>query len=116
MERTYAVYIVANRRRGTIYVGVTNDLVRRTYEHREGLYDSFTRKHGCRHLVWFDSTADISVAIAHEKRIKKWLRPWKDQLIEAANPDWRDLWWDIIGSQPSIGTTDGSSPPMSSRP
>ncbi|MFN4212256.1 MAG: GIY-YIG nuclease family protein [Devosia sp.] len=110
------MYIVANRRRGTIYVGVTNDLVRRTYEHREGLYDSFTRKHGYKHLVWFETTDDISAAIAHEKRVKKWLRQWKDELIEAANPDWRDLWWDLIGPQPTIETTDGPTPPMSSRP
>jgi putative endonuclease len=100
MDRNYFVYIVANRRRGTIYVGVTNDLVRRVHEHREGIYDSFTRKHGCKHLVWFDLTGDVNAAIAHEKRVKKWLRPWKDALIEKQNPDWRDLWWDIIGPRP----------------
>jgi putative endonuclease len=99
MLRSYYVYIVANRKRGTIYTGVTNDLVRRVYEHREGLVDGFTKTHDCKHLVWFATHEDIQAAIAHEKRLKKWLRPWKDDLIEQANPEWRDLWWEIIGPQ-----------------
>ncbi|MGV8831686.1 MAG: GIY-YIG nuclease family protein [Devosia sp.] len=99
MLRGYYVYIVASRKRGTIYVGVTNDLVRRVYEHREGLVDGFTKTHGCTHLVWFATHEDIEAAILHEKRLKKWLRPWKDTLIEQTNPDWRDLWWEIIGPQ-----------------
>lgn len=96
MGNSYFVYIMANRRHGAIYVGVTNDLVRRTYEHREGLVEGFTRRYGCKHLVWYEVHGDISQAIQQEKRIKKWLRAWKDQLIETTNPDWRDLWWDII--------------------
>ena len=100
MERSYAVYIMANRRNGTIYTGVTNDLIRRVHEHREGLFDGFTKQHGCKHLVWFDVTDDIEAAIAHEKRLKKWLRPWKDEMIERDNPEWRDLWWEISGQQP----------------
>jgi putative endonuclease len=100
MEREYYVYIVANRKHGAIYTGVTNDLVRRVHEHREGVVDGFTREHGCKHLVWFETHTDIDAAIQREKRIKKWLRTWKDELIEATNPDWRDLWWEIIGPQP----------------
>ena len=100
MGRTYFVYIITNRRHGTVYTGVTNDLVRRTYEHREGVHDGFTRKWGCKRLVWFEPHDDIEEAILREKRIKKWLRPFKDELIEQTNPEWRDLWWDIIGPQP----------------
>ena len=96
MERSYAVYIMANRRHGTIYTGVTNDLIRRVQEHREGQFDGFTKQNGCTHLVWFDTTDDIEADIAHEKRIKKWRRSWRDALIEKTNPHWRDLWWDII--------------------
>ena len=99
MEREYYVYIVANRKHGTIYAGVTNDLVRRVYEHREGEIDGFTREHGCKHLVWFETHTDVDAAIQREKRIKKWRRRWKDELIEATNPDWRDLWWEITGPQ-----------------
>ena len=99
MERTYAVYIMANRHNGTIYTGVTNDLVRRVHEHREGLFDGFTKQHGCKNLVWFELADDIEAAITHEKRLKKWLRPWKDEMIEKTNPEWRDLWWDIIRPQ-----------------
>src|SRR5690606_29367759 len=100
MERTYFVYIVASRKRGTVYTGVTNDLVRRTQEHREGLVPGFTKQHNCKRLVWFETHEDIEVAIQREKQVKRWRRPWKDELIEASNPDWRDLWWEIIGRQP----------------
>jgi putative endonuclease len=96
MGRDYFVYIVASRKRGTVYTGVTNDLVRRTYEHREGLVDGFTKRHGCKHLVWYEIHGEIEAAILREKQIKAWRRVWKDELIEAMNPDWRDLWWDII--------------------
>lgn len=96
MGQSYFVYMVANRRHGALYTGVTNDIVRRAYEHREGLVEGFTRTHDCKHLVWFATHGDITAAIQHEKRLKKWLRPWKDVLIEETNPDWRDLWWEII--------------------
>ena len=99
MQRSYFVYIVASRKHGTLYTGVTNDLVRRTSEHREGLIPGFSKTHGCRHLVWFEVHEDINEAIVREKRVKKWLRQWKDALIEADNPYWRDLWWEIIGPQ-----------------
>lgn len=95
----YFVYIMANRRHGTIYVGVTNDLVRRVHEHREGLVPGFTRTHNCKRLVWFEPHSAIDAAIMREKLIKKWHRSWKDRLIEEQNPDWRDLWLDIIGPQ-----------------
>ena len=100
MGKTYFVYIVTNRKHGTVYTGVTSDIVGRTYEHREGVLPGFTRTHGCKRLVWFEMHEDVYEAIAAEKRIKKWQRAWKDRLIEEANPDWRDLWWDIIGPEP----------------
>ncbi len=93
----YFVYMMANRKHGTLYTGVTNDLLRRTHEHREGLVRGFTKKHGCNMLVWFEPYDAIEFAIAHEKRLKKWHRAWKERMIEERNPDWRDLWWQISG-------------------
>ena len=84
------------RKRGTVYTGVTNDLLRRVSEHREGRIPGFTKTYGCKHLVWFETTDDIEAAILREKQLKKWRRSWKEALIEAGNPDWRDLWWEII--------------------
>jgi putative endonuclease len=94
-----AVYIMANKRNGTLYLGVTNDLPRRAYEHREGLIDGFSRKHGCKVLVWFEQHAEVGRAINREKELKKWRRDWKLALIEKANPQWRDL-YDDFGNPP----------------
>jgi putative endonuclease len=96
----YFTYIMANRKHGTIYIGVTNDIIRRAYERREGLVPGFTRTHKWKLLVWYESHDRIENAITREKQIKKWLRPWKDRLIEEINPDWRDLWWEINGIDP----------------
>jgi putative endonuclease len=91
-EHRYYVYLLASRPNGTLYCGVTNDLVRRTWEHREGHAEvAFTRRHGVHHLVWFEEHADIREAILREKRIKKWNRAWRVRLIEATNPGWHDL-------------------------
>jgi putative endonuclease len=90
-EHVYFVYIVASSRNGTLYVGVTNDLSRRAHEHREGLVEGFTQKHGVKMLVWYEVHSYIRDAIVREKRIKKWERKWKLQLIEEMNPDWNDL-------------------------
>ena len=89
------VYIMASRPRGTLYVGVTGDLVRRTHEHRSGLIDGFTKQYGVKHLVWFEQHATVPLAIQREKNIKHWARAWKLALIEEANPDWRDLFDNI---------------------
>lgn len=92
----YFVYILASRRNGTLYVGVTNDLVRRVYEHKCDLVDGFT-KHYCVHLlVYYESTNDIASAIQREKRIKKWNRAWKIELIERVNQDWKDLYNELV--------------------
>ena len=87
----YHVYIMASRPNGTLYTGVTNDLPRRAHEHRSGAVPGFTRKYGCKTLVWCEEHADIRDAILREKRIKKWNRAWKIELIEQMNPNWRDL-------------------------
>jgi putative endonuclease len=91
----YFVYILASRRNGTLYTGVTNDLIRRVQEHREGLASKFTSKHRVSYLVYWEPHADIEAAIAREKRIKRWRRKWKLDLIEASNPQWRDLFDDL---------------------
>jgi putative endonuclease len=90
-DHRYFVYIMASARNGTLYVGVTNDMVRRYYEHREGLVPGFTKKYGIKTLVWFEEHGDIREAILREKRIKKWERAWKLRLIESVNPEWNDL-------------------------
>jgi putative endonuclease len=91
MQRYYFVYILASRRNGTLYIGVTNDLVRRIAEHRDNLVDGFTKRYGVHRLVWFEGSESIEAAIALEKRLKHWRRAWKIELIEKTNPEWQDL-------------------------
>ncbi|MCW5718058.1 MAG: GIY-YIG nuclease family protein [Bauldia sp.] len=86
------VYILASVARGTLYVGVTSDLSRRVYEHREGLIPGFTKTYGVKMLVYYEPHDSISAAIQREKNIKHWSRAWKIELIETMNPGWRDLW------------------------
>jgi putative endonuclease len=93
----YYVYMLASRRNGTLYIGVTNDLVRRVYEHRSGTAPGFTRRYEVGRLVWFELHDEITAAIQREKNLKHWLRRWKIALIESANPAWRDLYDDIAG-------------------
>ncbi|MCC5981952.1 MAG: GIY-YIG nuclease family protein [Oceanicaulis sp.] len=95
-ERTYFVYLLASQKNGTLYCGVTSDLVRRTYDHRESNVPGFASKYGVKLLVWYEVYSDINEAIYREKRIKKWPRQWKINLIEAENPDWNDLWKSIL--------------------
>lgn len=85
------VFIMANRYRGTMYVGVTTDLARRIHQHREGAGSGFWAQHGLRRLVWAEPGETILDCIAHEKRVKRWHRLWKFALVEKANPDWVDL-------------------------
>ncbi len=86
------VHILASRKNGTLYVGVTRDLIRRIYEHKSGVVEGFTKKYKVDQLVWFDHSESIIVAIQREKQIKAWKRDWKIQLIEQANPYWNDLY------------------------
>ena len=90
-EAVPTVYLLASRRNGTLYVGVTSDLVARVHQHRAGLLSGFTRDYGVKWLVWFEHHATMEAAIQREKRIKKWNRAWKLDLIETGNPQWRDL-------------------------
>jgi len=91
MEKPGYVYIMASKRNGTLYIGVTSDLPKRAYEHREGLIDGFTKRCGCKSLVWFAVFENIEAARARELQMKEWRRAWKLEVIETLNPDWADL-------------------------
>jgi putative endonuclease len=91
------VYMMASRLNGTLYLGVTSDLVQRIYQHRNGLADGFTKQHGCKLLVWFECHDDLQDARWRELQIKKWKRDWKLRLIESENPDWLDLYPTLFG-------------------
>lgn len=89
------VYILASRKNGTLYIGVTSDLIKRCYEHKTEKLDGFTRKYKIKRLVYFEKFDSISEAIKREKRLKKWNRQWKIELIEKMNPHWKDLYFEI---------------------
>jgi putative endonuclease len=93
----YYVYILANKQNGTLYIGVTSNLVKRVHEHREGMVDGFTKEYGVKMLVYYEQTNDVQSAIQREKRLKKWSREWKLELIEKNNPQWKDLYEEICG-------------------
>ncbi len=98
-DRSYWVYILASRLGGTLYIGVTSDLIRRVYEHRSKAVPGFTKKYGVSRLVYYEQFGDVEFAIQREKRLKKWPRTWKIRLIEAVNPDWHDLYPGIAGPE-----------------
>ena len=91
----YYVYILASKRNGTLYIGVTNDLVKRVHEHKNGMIEGFTKKYGVHMLVYYEQTNDSYSAIEREKRLKRWKRQWKIELIQKSNPEWRDLYYDL---------------------
>ncbi|MFP5356994.1 MAG: GIY-YIG nuclease family protein [Gammaproteobacteria bacterium] len=95
--KAFCVYIMASQRNGTLYVGVTSDLVKRVWEHRQDAVKGFTRRYQVHDLVWYEQHETAESAISREKRIKKWNRSWKIELIQAKNPDWRDLYEDVVG-------------------
>jgi putative endonuclease len=97
--RVYYVCLLASRRNGTLYIGITNNLVRRVYEHRTGAVPGFTSRYGVCRLVWFECYDDSTTAIMREKEIKKWRRQWKIDLIEKENPEWNDLYESICNNQ-----------------
>ena len=90
------VYIMASGRNGTLYIGVTKDLIRRVYEHKTDAVKSFTQGHGVHQLVWYEQTDSIISAIEREKQLKNWQRPWKLRLIETTNPYWHDLYPSLL--------------------
>lgn len=96
-DRIIAVYMMANRKNGAIYTGVTSNLVQRVWQHREGVLEGFTQKYGCKTLVWYEVHDWIEAAIAREKSLKSYRRRNKINLIEAKNPHWKDLWFEITG-------------------
>jgi putative endonuclease len=97
MEKRFVVYILASRRNGTLYVGVTSDLAKRIWEHRQGFVDGFTKDYGVAMLVWYEMHDTAESAITREKQLKKWNRAWKVRLIEEVNPYWNDLYSNLTG-------------------
>lgn len=100
--KDYYVYMMASKRNGTLYTGITSDLVRRVYEHRTGAVEGFTKRYGVKMLVWYETTQDVNSAIAREKNIQAWKRQWKLELIEKTNLQWNDLWPEVSGCQLSL--------------
>jgi putative endonuclease len=94
--RQPCVYILASKRSGTLYVGVTSDLIKRVWEHKEDLVPGFTKRYQVHELVWFEVHETMDAAITREKQIKKWNREWKIRRITETNPDWKDLYFDLI--------------------
>ncbi len=96
MEKQPAVYILASKRNGTLYIGVTSDLTKRVWEHKSGMVEGFTKRYSIHRLVWYELHENMESAITKEKRIKEWKRAWKLELIESVNPDWQDLYQSIV--------------------
>jgi putative endonuclease len=95
--KQYFVYILASKRNGTLYLGITSNLLKRVYEHKNNLIEGFTKKYNVHTLVYYEAYNDIYDAIAREKSIKKWKRRWKIELIEKSNPKWEDLYYRLSG-------------------
>ncbi|OGI32136.1 MAG: hypothetical protein A2271_03405 [Candidatus Moranbacteria bacterium RIFOXYA12_FULL_35_19] len=94
--KNYYPYILASKKNGTLYIGITSNLIKRIREHKTGVIKGFTQKYNVKRLVYYEQTEDINSAIAREKALKKWKRDWKIQLIEKENPNWEDLYFKII--------------------
>ncbi|AVO53459.1 GIY-YIG nuclease family protein [Ectopseudomonas mendocina] len=97
MPRSPAVYILASQRNGTLYIGVTSNLCKRIWEHRNDCVAGFTQRYGVHQLVYYEMHESMLTAITREKQLKKWRREWKLRLIESGNPGWQDLWEEIVG-------------------
>ena len=93
---SFYVYIVASRRNGTLYIGMTDELVRRVWMHREGILPGFTKRYGVKTLVWYEQRESRESAFARERAMKKWNRTWKIELIHKMNPEWRDLYVELL--------------------
>ncbi|MBD3224041.1 MAG: GIY-YIG nuclease family protein [Caldithrix sp.] len=96
MHKYFLVYILASRKNGTLYIGMTDDLVRRVYEHKNNLIEGFTKRYNVHNLVYYETYFDSYNAIVREKRLKKWKRAWKIALIETDNPEWDDLYNELV--------------------
>lgn len=95
--KQYCVYILASKKEGMLYIGVTSNLLKRIYEHKNDAIEGFTKQYHIHNLVYYEVTEDVTSAITREKQVKKWNRAWKIALIEKQNPEWRDLYPDIVG-------------------
>ena len=95
IKNQYYIYILAIKRNGTLYIGVTSNLVKRVYEHKNNIIEGFTKKYNIHKLVYYETTNDIESAIRREKQLKKWNRKWKTKLIENSNPEWIDLYFGL---------------------
>jgi putative endonuclease len=104
MDKQFYVYILASKRKGTLYTGVTSNLVQRVWQHKQNMIKGFTKKYNVKKLVYFEVHTNAESAITREKRIKKWRRAWKLELIEKNNPHWKDL-YDIIGNESGFPLT-----------
>ncbi len=96
MEKIFCIYILASRKDGALYIGVTSNLIKRIYEHKEGLVDGYTKKYNIKQLVYFETHENAEAAILRESQMKAWKRQWKIELIEKNNPDWKDLYETLI--------------------
>lgn len=96
IEKQPCVYMLASRRNGTLYIGVTSELIPRVWKHKNNLVDGFTKRYGVNRLVWYEQHNTMESAIQREKQMKKWRRKWKMELIEKENPEWRDLYNDFV--------------------
>jgi putative endonuclease len=99
-EKVYAVYLLASKPYGTLYIGVSGDLISRIAQHRDGAFEGFTKKYGVHRLVWYQEFGDVQFAIQREKTMKKWPRAWKINLIERENPHWEDLYPQFFQVEP----------------
>ena len=102
----YFVYILASKKNGTVYIGVTNDLIMRVWEHKNGVVEGFTKRYNVHQLVYYEQCADVREAIAREKKLKDWHRQWKVALIERLNPTWEDLYYKLIGDVDSESSSE----------
>ena len=100
MDKSYYVYIMANKRNGALYIGITSDLIKRVWEHKGKFVDGFTKRYDVSKLVYYECFMDPENAISREKRLKKYCRKWKLHLIEGINPEWNDLYQDLVSGYP----------------
>ncbi len=107
MRKQYFVYILASKRNGTLYIGMTDNLISRVYQHKTGATDGFTKKYKVDKLVYYQQGSDVNKIIAREKQLKKWNRAWKLSLIEQFNPEWKDLFSQIAGLEENLNEKTG---------
>jgi putative endonuclease len=115
-EHLYFVYMLASQRNGTLYIGVSNDVLRRTWEHKNEIVEGFTKKYGVHRLVWYETFDNINDAIAREKRLKRWNRAWKIRLIEERNSGWNDIYARLIGETALPDMPGSPSPRVANAP